>query len=299
MKNKVLLVGNDINNVIKEANWADLLDSIMAELNIANQIDKNNKPFPLVYEQIFLKALKDDRYQDEFKLKKSIADLMSEMVPNEIHLQIMKMNFEHILTTNYDHNLEKSVIGESHKKLKNQGVIKESHHSLFRFHETDRKKIWHIHGDINYPASINLGYEQYSGYLQQMRNYVKGYSSYSNDKKFDHLITRFNNKPFQIDSWTDLFFTKDIYIMGLKMDLEEMHLWWFLNFRQREILSGRIKITNKIYYFYPSDLDISDGTFRTKLELFESFGVIAKSFKNPTKTEYYQTILDSIKTNKY
>ena len=55
----------------------------------------------------------------------------------------------------------------------------------------------------------------------------------------------------------------------------------------------------KIYYFYPSDLDISDGTFRTKLELFESFGVIAKSFKNPTKTEYYQTILDSIKTNKY
>ena len=53
-------------------------------------------------------------------------------------------------------------------------------------------------------------------------------------------------------SWIDLFFTHDIYIVGLKLDTNEIDLWWLLTYRAylyysndsglMEIMKNRIKI---------------------------------------------------------
>ena len=50
MENVVLLVGNGINNIEEKYTWDDLTDKIIEIAGASGQIDKTNKPFPLLYE---------------------------------------------------------------------------------------------------------------------------------------------------------------------------------------------------------------------------------------------------------
>ncbi|KIC84482.1 hypothetical protein RR51_00920 [Pseudomonas sp. C5pp] len=48
----------------------------------------------------------------------------------------------------------------------------ESRYSLFRRYQAGTKDVWHVHGDSAKPSSMVLGYDQYAGSLQKIRNYV-------------------------------------------------------------------------------------------------------------------------------
>jgi hypothetical protein len=248
------------------------------------------KPFPLLYEEIFLKALAK-KSQSEIDLKKYIADQVKTIQPNPIHQRIINSGHKDIITTNYEYSLQSSA---NSKKLKNDGYVKETTYSIFRHNQVGDTRIWHIHGECNSARSITLGFEHYGGMLQHMRNYVATGTDYVKGKNLEPLILRLERNKLKGHSWIDLFFTNDIHIFGLSLDTSEIDIWWLLTYRARYALQkGRKIIQNKIYYYYPTSYkEIS----REKLELLSAnqIQIIEIKSTNDDRLKYYNTILDKI-----
>lgn len=297
MKEKVLLIGNGINNISQDYKWNDLIDDLIYFIGAKGKIKTDNKPFPLLYEEIFVEAIKNRGLAEE-KIKDFICNRVKKLKSNELHDAFLNLNVQNILTTNYDFTFENKLKVDP-SKLKNIGVVKESLYSIFRHYNFDNKKIWHIHGDANYTNSITLGYEHYSGYLQQMRNYVvTGTGTSYKNIKFDSLVKRLKKGELHdSQSWLDFFFTKNIYIIGLTLDFIEIHLWWLLTFRQRAKLTKKMKTTNKIIYFYPDTLV---GKIQNKIQLLSSNDILPVPcrFNDNQKSDYYYEIIEKIKHSK-
>lgn len=293
MTDKVLLIGNGINNIAQEYTWGDLIENLIGFIGAAGQISSLNKPFPLLYEEIFVEAIRNRGFT-EIKIKEFIAKEVDKIQSNELHEAFLNLKIQNILTTNYDFTFENSLTSKSND-LKNYGVIKESLYSIFRHYEIDNKKIWHIHGDANYLNSLALGYEHYSGYLQQMRNYVvTGTGTSYKNIRLAPLIKRINKNENQTNqSWLDFFFTKNIYIIGLTLDFIEIHLWWLLTYRQRAILTKKITLNNRIIYFYPDNIA---ENIQNKIQLLRCNGILPVScrYNENNKADFYREIIEKI-----
>ena len=285
-----LFIGNDINNLVAGNSWKNLLEELKDFCCVGgNAIDNGNKPFPLLYEEIFLRSLQS-KHLPEKKVKEFISDKFLKIKAGPIHRQIMQLGVRNIITTNYDFALEGEVPNA------NNGIIDERLYSVFRHSVQAGKKVWHAHGDCRAPSSINLGFEHYGGQLQQIRNYVATGTNYQN-KQLHKLpfIRRLEQGAVNGDSWTELFFTDDIYIFGFSLDFVETDIWWLLTFRARQILSLRKPIANKIYYFIPAEY--RKGS-KEKLDLLEVNGVeIIDTYPGTKKDQYYQNVIKHIEKN--
>nr|WP_322624298.1 SIR2 family protein [uncultured Flavobacterium sp.] len=289
---KVLLIGNDINNATGPYSWANLINGLMEYADATPPINTENKPFPMLYEEIYLNAVKRHA-APEMRIKKFIAAQTRNMESNELHKNILDLEIPNILTTNYDLCFEKT-LGFKEKYCKNRGIIQENVYSLFRFHNTDSHKIWHIHGSQTMPGSITLGYEHYGGYLQQMRNYVaSGTQKTYTSKNFLPMGRRIKTGHVEHHSWIDFFFTHDVHIFGLNLDFVEMHLWWLLSYRARVIVEGRFPVMNKIYYYYPAQYEERSRHKLEMMRISEVETIKVDNFKN--KTAYYNRIISSLK----
>jgi hypothetical protein len=290
--NKVLLIGNGINNLSPGYSWRNLIDDLIAFVGCTGTIRVDNKPFPLLYEEIFIQAAKR-RNLREIEIKAFIADRVGRLAPNDIHHCVLAVGTDCILTTNYDSTLEMAA-GAPARDLKNDGAIKEATYSLFRFVQLPGRRVWHIHGDCNVPQAITLGYEHYSGYLQKMRNYVvSGTGETYKNMEFQPLVRRLNDGTVRYDSWVDYFFTRDIYILGLTLDFVEIHLWWLLTYRARRKYREQKEVKNMIYYFYR---EAEKTGIQHRLDLLEALEVKPIAIKRPRGSweAYYSNALDVI-----
>ncbi|HCE53635.1 MAG TPA: hypothetical protein DER05_00975 [Lutibacter sp.] len=295
MRQKALLIGNDINNATESYSWNDLINGLLDYSKINPNLNQKNKPFPMLYEEIYMNSAKAHQ-TTERRLKKYIASQTRKLNPNQLHREILNLGIENILTTNYDLSFEKTS-GLDKKRCVNSGFIKEQLYNLFRFHQTNNHKIWHIHGSETVPKTITLGYEHYSGFLQQMRNYVvSGTKGVYRKKDFLPLSKRIKENNVTFESWIDLFFTHDIYIFGLNLDFVEMHLWWLFTFRSRAIVENRFPINNRIIYFYPKKYE---SRSQHKLEMFKVYGIETISIEHlgDNKLSYYEKIIQQIKND--
>src|SRR5438067_3403804 len=139
--NKVLLLGNGINNIKQHYQWRDLINNLIRFIGAEGQIHTDNKPFPLLYEEVFVAALK--RKIKEADIKNYIAQEILCLQPNDIHRQIISMNCMDILTTNYDYTLENVTFNEP-DRLDNCGVVNETVYNIFRHHQLNETRFWHI-----------------------------------------------------------------------------------------------------------------------------------------------------------
>lgn len=249
--NSSLLVGNDINSLNPGYDWKQLLKDLINRIGANNEIVHIKEQFPLLYEEICTFA-NSRNTASEGEIKQFIADKVQKLNPNHIHAELTNLGIKEILTTNYEFSLEKSV-NDSFTQFVNNGIVAETKYSIFRNTTLDGLRFWHIHGDAQSSGTIALGYEHYSGYLQNMRNYVVSGSrdSYKN-VKFEPLVKRLRNKLDEnYKSWLDIFFTNDVHIIGLGLEFVEIHLWWLLTYRARAKNISKLLSRNKIYYYYP------------------------------------------------
>jgi hypothetical protein len=287
MKKLTLLVGNDINNISPGISWSDLLHNIKKKYKVSS-LENGQKPFPMLYEEIFLHAIKE-KHINERELKTYIADCVSQINQNEIHQLIRDFPTENIITTNYEFSLEGKIT------TTNTGLIRETTYSIFRKHENENKNYWHIHGDCLNPSSINLGYEHYCGQLQKMRDYVVNGTNYSSETVYKHaLIKRLSqNKDTKLQSWIDLFFTQDIHILGLSLDFVEIDLWWLLTYRARHKYYRRSSfIKNQLFYYTTKKWY---GLSKDKMQLLQANDVEIIVIDESDKTRYYKKVLNAIK----
>ena len=288
MKDIALLVGNDINNVSPGTSWGELLIKITDFCGVSDGISVHEKkPFPLLYEEIFLTALRR-RHIEEKELKAFIAAQVSIIGQNEIHEAIRAMQPANIMTTNYEYSLQGMA------PHKNMGVVAETLYSIFRKNEFDGITYWHLHGESNYPISINLGFEHYCGQLQNMRNYVVNGTSYQNKNVQNEALEKrlAAGGKLEIQSWIDLFFTKDVHIFGLGLDFVETDLWWLLTYRARsKFYKNKIAVRNKIYYYIPEN-KVADSQY--KIDLFGANDVEIVSIVAPDKLSYYRAVIKKV-----
>jgi len=332
MSEEVLLIGNGINNVTNKITWKNLMKGLVDNFapaerreSLKSDIDNDKKPLPILYEEILFSSFKEQenniiRKKDSkntiIKLETKMKNFIKEKINNiekeikgkngkdNIHGMISELvldkdkKINNILTTNYDKILDEAV-GLS--EFKNKGIIKEKSHNLFRNYEYNYNsriiKFWHIHGIATDKSvdSICLGYDRYGRYIQKVMNYIF--------KKIDNRYVPLNcrlkdrgyNSLDKIISWVDFFFANYIiYIIGLSLDLQEMHLWWLLTYRKRRHLQNRISKENKVYYFCSSE-----DRYDVKLNLLENFGVDLVKIDEPyDDSKYYKEIIRRIKENK-
>jgi hypothetical protein len=291
---RVVLFGNGINRLNSNNSWEELLNELAKSM--VEKPPLSMKPFPLYYEEIIL-TLKMAK-KDEEKLISYLFNKIDNKMPDDLYKEFCQY-FDVILTTNYDYNIERAISKSPLVKENIKTITKESKFSLFRYDEIDGKKVWHIHGEINKPNSICLGYERYGGNIERTRGFI---INGDHKKGINPLKTRLPLKKYE--SWIDYFFQNDIYIIGLGMGFEEIDLWWLLDYRAREINNSNKKITNKIYYYYPYiDTNFDDKTKMEKQEesiaqVLTSFGVIVKKIHiiAGKYSHFYQEVLKKIKT---
>jgi hypothetical protein len=253
----ILFIGNDINNIQSNSNnsWEKLLKKIIEKYGRKIEVDKS-KPFPLVYEELYLKLLKSGRLANEVELKSEIAKAVSSIKPNEIHKMLLELDCDNFVTTNYDYTLQQAVLkGKTYKILKNDGLVYEKKFSVFRHNTIGDKKFWHIHGEINTPQSINLGFEHYGGQLQHLRDYVvSGVKYKTKEAPILPLYKRLKDNEVKNISWVDYFYTEEVHIIGLSLGFEETDLWWLITNRARFKYEKKLEAfkNSRIVYYCPS-----------------------------------------------
>ncbi len=290
---RILLIGNDINNINNSTSWEKLLNRIIKICGNNITISKE-KPFPILYEEIYLKGLKSENIS-EYYLKSEIAKIVNEIEPNEIHNELLELGFENYITTNYDYVLEKVLLdNKPTKSIKNIGIIKETKYSVFRHNSLSNKKFWHIHGEINVPKSITLGFEHYGGQLQQFRNYTVSGTKYKNKEINNglslHKIIKESQSNIKNHSWIDFMFKDEVHILGLGLGYEETDLWWLLTNRvrfQNEELGG---IKNRIIYYSPFKYKNQD-----KEDIMKAYDIEIKYIKEKNKKIYYKEAVKMIR----
>ena len=287
MNDNVLLIGNGINNLTNKESWSRLLKSMTTLCKVNKEVEINDhKPFPLIYEEIFLKS----KNTVEITLKRHIAKEVNRINENEIHKLIKSKKYRNIITTNYEYILQNTQNAIVDTASHNEGVVKEIKYSIFRNNKINDTTIWHIHGECNVPNSITLGYEHYGGQLQKIRDYVVSGTHYKNKKYQNPLSSKLKSNKVLYESWLDLFFKKDIHIIGLAMDFVEIDLWWLLTYRARFIKTRKTEIKNNIYYYIPDKYVESS---KHKLDLLKAINVHVVT-KHEIGHDYYRNIINDI-----
>ena len=289
---KALLIGNDINNATSDYSWSNLLQDLIDYAHLNEPPLMEGKPFPLFYEEIFLNSARQYGTKEK-RIKTYIAVKALRLQPNVIHKKIIELGIPVLLTTNYDLTLEASLKAQP-EHIRNAAAIKENRYSLFRVNQVEDHRIWHIHGSAVHPSSITLGYEHYSGYLQQMRNYmVIGKKGTENQRSEQALARRIKDGTVIHNSWIDFFFTHDIHIFGLNLDFVEIHLWWLLTYRARARLNSKLEIKNTITYYYPQHYE-ERSKYKLQLLRANEVNTAPLQMKEGDRIGYYKRVLKQV-----
>ena len=234
IKNTVLL-GNGITRSLEPTfgglSWEDILNKLSERFSVP-VYDLSQKPLPLVFEKIRLQLIRDGK--DPNELIKDVAQLLSKSGLGNRLTDIYSGLARNILTTNYNRSVDGGV-GYKHPFTPKFQKVSEKYHSLFRAKTDGKKVFWKIHGDVEKPSSMLLGYNQYAKYMGQVKDYLyKGIQfAHMNEPVRSPLMGKKPNFNFEknceLYSWVDVFLKDQIHIIGLGLDFSEIILWWLVS----------------------------------------------------------------------
>jgi hypothetical protein len=224
-KNPCFIIGNGINRFNQRKSEGDVSwEGIL--LNIYNEFSSEKRSFipegvalPEFYDIIDL--VKDGKVKTS--LQKEFADKL-DWEPKSHHINIVSKIRERnaqIITTNFDFVLQKTVNAEMFRHRIN-GLRLMSDFYPWDSYFSDSKKddpfnsfsIWHMHGQKNYERSIKLGLNQYMSMVVRSKRYFPNISNNENENQYQ--------------TWLKLLFEKDLIIIGLGLNEQEIFLRWLL-----------------------------------------------------------------------
>ena len=294
MENTILF-GNGFNRLNNNGiSWEDILNDLKNDKFVNGDL-----PYTMIYEKALLdnsSSFQNEFIEFEYSVKEKLAGLMKNIKPSSIYKDLINLNLKNYLTTNYDYCLNNVFLGSSQLKQINQSS--EEIYSIRRktlindYSDNEISAIWNIHGEIDKPASLMLGYDHYTGSMSKLESYVKGNYDFVQNKetiKAEKMRNKLLTGNFDNYSWIEQFFKSNIHIIGLKLDYSETDIYWILNKRLRlyKELNNKISVRNKVIY-YTND----DNSHKTSL--LKSFGVDVK-YKKGTFKDVYDFAINSVK----
>ena len=298
---QAIFFGNGLNRLHGGIDW----DKLLQEVSKANK-KSNIKTNTMLYESIYLD--KDIlpvgistpfQKTTEYCLKKDIANkLEKQQKTNKIYKRLVNLPVTEYITTNYDHSLELALCEEGFEKDENCDTS-ENKYSIHRYRQyhkgNEKKRIWYIHGDIDKPVSIMLGYDHYCGCLSKIVGYIKGtYTNKVASNKVRAINKRLEEYPFEIVSWIDLFFTHDIHFVGYGLDFAEIDIWWLLTKRTRMMREHKINLKNDIIYHCCDENPELDDTLKAFGVTRSYDEIAAKLEKNEKYEPHYCNVLNKL-----
>jgi hypothetical protein len=264
----ILFIGNGLNRCENLGlSWQELLQQITKTFMINYDTNTINT---LEFERFVFQILKQQKYPNPLTMiKKDVAkEFMMIVLPETklLHKKFLSLPIKTIITTNYDYVLE-CLLDNKHT-MEDVLVTKknntETKYSFNRYYQVKDKTIYHIHGEAKYPNTILLGYEHYVGTAQHAREAMKK----PKDSYIKELLL--NKKDTY---WSDLFFTKNIHIIGFSFDYSELELWWLLTYRAHLYYTNTENISNimknRIIFYDIQPL----GSSQNRKQLFEDFHI--------------------------
>lgn len=296
MENTIFF-GNGINNLSnKPISWNHLLNSIKESQNF----DNGTLPNTLIYERALFQSHSDyDIRKTEFGLKEKIATQLRLIETNNYHKKLIELNCKNYLTTNYDYALEKRFEqhGMSYSSKNTEDIYSVRRYTKINdSSQNEICKVWHLHGEVNNPVSIMLGFDQYCGSVSKINGYIKGTYEFQENKeniRINRIEKKLEANKFDNYSWTELFFNTNIHILGFSLDFSETDIWWLLNKRARMMTDKKTAnlISNNIYFYS------NDEITQQKEGTLNSFKVnVVKTPKGKNWDEYYTKTIDKLET---
>lgn len=250
-----LFIGNSINRLsTQNVSWDVILAALIKSITGSPPATSFLEiPLTLIFDGLTLEAKKVHRKTRE-DVKKAFADYVSKLEPNKYHKGILKLALEkkikNIITANCDYSLEKA-ISATWKKGKNSSTK----YNLFSHNILQDVNVWHMHGEVNNPQSMVLGYDHYAGTIERMRSYLKRDYNGLKSPFRRKGITDFDSKS-DYYSWVDLFLRDNIHIIGLGLDYVEIDTWWLLYYKSRlaerytSKQKGKLSIGETHFYYF-------------------------------------------------
>ena len=285
----VVLFGNGLNLLSNNLSWHDLLDKILhkgLEDKDTSVYIPSALPNTLQYDFILFnsdsvgKSIVEERQLD---LKKCIAENVKDFDTNDIYKILGELKVDTYLTTNYDHTLDESLrhigyVPDLSKSNKQEKLYNIRRSRAFSKSGDTTKIIYPIHGDIDNPKSIVIGYNHYCGTIGKLDAYLKGRAEWEGNPLLK-MEERLYLKNFAVKSWIDHFFFSNVHILGLGLDFSEIDLWWILVRRKRLIMEG-CPINNHIFFYDIVKKDVSSCDYkdlsREELMVKAKYEILAK-----------------------
>lgn len=270
---KVIFVGNGINRIQSDYSWFQLLEDLKKEARVDKEVINGNKPFPILYEEIYFRSKKKYDLKEQQLLNLTVSK-MKDMKGNDIHHKIMMLsNVDIIITTNYDYTLETSIASTFHTISKSKEKSVEKIYRITTCNEVKGKQVWHIHGELNYPRSIVLGQNMYARIIGRIQNYLSAETFLQTD-----------------ESWIDMMFKDEIHMLGFGLDYSEVDIWSILNARVRHY--NKKKGSNNIYFYLFSFTPDEITDLETILESYQI--KVIKNKMNEDPKVFYERILEKL-----
>ena len=284
MINSAILIGNGINRAKNNDAWGKMIEKLSNNCGCDAFDDKCHSNFSLEFERIYFSAVNAGKIKSKYDVKKVFASLIPVL---ELQRLVTSLPIENHITTNYDYYLEKSILSDYSRKT-TVPLTSEKKHSLFRKATIGGRYVWHIYGEQQNPASICLGYEHYCSYLVAMHSYLT--KPNENISKTPYIRYFMENETTEVSTWMTLFFTHDIYIVGLSLSFTEMDIWWLLNYRAQFFIDNPKYKKPNIYYYFPA---INDSDLHDQLVVLNAMSVDLHpmTIHEQDWSKYYRDIL--------
>lgn len=258
---QILLLGNGINLAYSGISWSNLIEKISKRKDF--DWSKSEIPMPL-------QAILASNNQIRTSLQTSKIDFRGRIQTEqqmEVLLDLLRMGFDDILTTNYSYELEEAALGKYElsdrqiaKMMRYTSKHAERNYLLHTYNQVRCKdvinRVWHVHGEIRKTDSMILGHYWYGKLLYKIID--------ESEKNKDHYFrNQKEGKTVELNSWIDSFILGDVYVLGFSFGLSEVDLWWLLNRKQRERAEH-----GKVYFY-----ELHSEKQREKTELLKLMDV--------------------------
>lgn len=288
-----ILFGNGLNRLSNAPSWDDIMKLLDPSWS-AKGISSWNVPNTIQYDQLELQSSIPQSI-----LLKHLYAIVGQTWNNSIYQALALRRDTNFITTNYDFSLELAISPNFQiARAKSNSILEKLYNVNTYYAPATNVKIWHIHGDAHRPQSIILGYDHYCKQIAKIdRNLPPKYKGYNNSSSQKN--SREGKLP---ETWATLFFTDDIYILGLGLGFAELDLWWLIdkwaNYQKFRAIQGLPK-SNKIVYM---DTDIVAHKMCKQEWLYKQnficvlkdYGIDYRPYPAPTRLAAYTHCINAI-----
>ena len=226
-KPRVLLLGNGLLRLAGGGDWSALLNRLSG-----SEKSVNLKGIPY--------AMKPEALcgPDVESVQRQAAQVIDNSPVHDLLAELLRMDFDAILTTNYTYEIETAMTGKSWTEYQRRKTFRALDGNPGVRHNTcicnlvtraDGRvvPVFHIHGEKWRKHSLVLSYYSYAKAVSKLCDFNRQRANIYQESQLE-------GKPLQVQSWLDYFLMGDVYSVGLSMDTSEFDLWWAIERKARE-----------------------------------------------------------------